>query len=62
MVKVWNNKRLRELGYRILLQIHDEIIMEGPEEHAEEALNLCKRKENNRVVLSEDLRLILESA
>ena len=30
--------------------------------HAEEALNLCKRKENNRVVLSEDLRLILESA
>ena len=32
--------------------------------HAEEALNSCKtkRKENNRVELSEDLRLIPESA
>lgn len=40
MVKVWNNKKLKELGYKILLQIHDEIIMEGPEEHADEALKL----------------------
>ena len=38
MVKLYQDKVLRELGYKMLLQIHDEVIMEGPEENAEEAL------------------------
>lgn len=42
MVKIKKNKKFDELGFKILLQIHDEIIMEGPEENAEEALRLLK--------------------
>ncbi|KAL4512005.1 hypothetical protein ABPG72_012850 [Tetrahymena utriculariae] len=38
MVKVSNDVKLNELGYKLLLQIHDELILEGPEEHAQEAL------------------------
>jgi len=34
MLKLKRSSRLRELGYRMLLQIHDEVILEGPEEHA----------------------------
>ena len=34
MLKIANTPRLKELGYRLLLQIHDEVILEGPEEHA----------------------------
>lgn len=40
MIKLRNCKRLRDLGWRQVLQIHDEIIMEGPEESTEEALQL----------------------
>lgn len=49
MIKVHKNKELRKLGYKILLQIHDEIIMEGPEEHAEEALKLLKEDMENPI-------------
>lgn len=42
MVKLQNNKRLREMGWKIIHQIHDEVIIEGPEESAEEALALLK--------------------
>ncbi len=38
MVKLSRDQKLRELGYKLLLQIHDEVILEGPEENAEEAL------------------------
>lgn len=27
MIKLYLNKRLREIGYKIILQIHDEIIL-----------------------------------
>lgn len=35
MIHVFNNKELRELGFRILLQVHDELIGECPRENAE---------------------------
>lgn len=38
MLKIETDKRLRALGFRQLLQVHDELIIEGPEEHADEAL------------------------
>jgi len=38
MVKINNSPVLQGLGYRLLLQIHDEVILEGPEEHVEAAL------------------------
>ena len=37
MLKIRNSEKLRRLGYRQLLQIHDEVILEGPEEFKEEA-------------------------
>ena len=29
---------MRNLGYRLLLQVHDEVILEGPEENEQAAL------------------------
>ncbi len=36
MIDVFNNQRLKELGFRMLLQVHDELIGECPIENAEE--------------------------
>ena len=32
MVKLYRDEVLRDLGYRLLLSVHDEVILEGPEE------------------------------
>lgn len=40
MIKVWNDERLRELGFRMLIPVHDEIIAECPKENAKE----CKER------------------
>ena len=40
MVKLKDNVELRKLGYKMILQIHDEVILEGPEENAEQALKI----------------------
>ncbi|VFQ68579.1 unnamed protein product [Cuscuta campestris] len=37
MLEISKNQRLKELGWKLLLQIHDEVILEGPAESAEEA-------------------------
>lgn len=37
MIKINNSAKLQQLGWILLLQIHDEVIMEGPEDTAEEA-------------------------
>jgi len=31
MIKIARNERLRRLGWKLLMQIHDELILEGPE-------------------------------
>lgn len=36
MILVGNDKKLRDLGFRILLPVHDELIGECPKEHAKE--------------------------
>ena len=33
MIKLRHDEKLKELGYKLLLQVHDEVILEGPEEH-----------------------------
>lgn len=38
MLKIWRNPRLQALGWKLILQIHDEVILEGPKESREEAL------------------------
>ena len=40
MVELHRNQRLKELGFRILIPVHDEIIAECPEEHAKECADL----------------------
>lgn len=38
MLRIARDERLRQLGWKLLLQIHDEVILEGPAGSAEEAL------------------------
>lgn len=38
MIKIWKSERLRELGWKLLLQIHDEVILEGPKETMPDAM------------------------
>jgi DNA polymerase-1 len=40
MIKLHANEKLREMGWKMVLQVHDEVIMEGPAESAEEALKI----------------------
>ncbi|TMW57836.1 hypothetical protein Poli38472_014439 [Pythium oligandrum] len=40
MLRIHQNERLRELGWEMVCQIHDEIIVEGPEETVPEAMKL----------------------
>jgi len=35
MLRITADERLREMGWRLLLQVHDEVILEGPKETAE---------------------------
>lgn len=32
MIKLWKSEILKTLGWKLLLQIHDEVILEGPKE------------------------------
>jgi len=38
MLKLWRSEVLNRLGWKLLLQIHDEVILEGPKESKDEAL------------------------
>ena len=38
MLKIHHDEVLKKLGWNVLLQIHDEVIVEGPEESKDEAL------------------------
>ena len=40
MIELSSNKRLQELGFRLLIQVHDEVIAECPEENAKECSKL----------------------
>ncbi len=42
MLKLHRHERLRELGWKMLLQIHDELILEGPEASTQEALGIVR--------------------
>jgi DNA polymerase-1 len=42
MVNIHKNEELRRLGWKLLLQIHDELILEGPEESSERAMAIVK--------------------
>lgn len=40
MLEISRDSRLKELGWKLLLQVHDEVILEGPTKSAEEAKSL----------------------
>ena len=54
MIRLYDNKRLRELGFRMLIPVHDEIIAECPESNVIECSNLLAK------VMSESAESILE--
>ena len=41
-IRVAGDKRLKELGCKMLIQIHDELVFECPEENVEEAIQIIK--------------------
>ena len=58
MVKLHRDAELKQLGFKLLLQIHDEVILEGPSENAEEALKRVVLVMQNP--LDQKLRVTLE--
>ena len=43
MIKLYKNERLKELGFRLLIPVHDELIAECPEENAKECSELLAK-------------------
>ena len=43
MIKLYQNERLKELGFRLLIPVHDELIAECPEENAKECSELLAK-------------------
>ena len=57
MIKCYYDERLRRLGVKMLLQIHDELVFECPEENVEEACKIIQYiMENPGIELSVPLR------
>lgn len=42
-IEIHNNERLRELGFKLLVPVHDEFIAECPKEHAKECAELFSK-------------------
>ena len=42
-IEIYHNERLRELGFKLLVPVHDEFIAECPEEHAKECAELFSK-------------------
>jgi DNA polymerase-1 len=49
MLKLNASPVLAKLGYKLLLQIHDEVILEGPLEHVEEVRHLFLYPVNSKM-------------
>jgi len=64
MIEIHRCQELRDLGFRLLLQVHDEVILEGPEEHVEEGLRLVRRCMENpfRGTNPLDVELLVDAA
>lgn len=44
MVLLARHEKLEKMGWKMILQIHDEIIFEGPEESMEEAMRIYNKE------------------
>lgn len=61
MVKLWKNQRLRELNWHLIHQVHDEVILEGPQEAGAEALSIVKELMENPLDLTLPLKLEVDA-
>ncbi|CAD8076713.1 unnamed protein product [Paramecium primaurelia] len=61
MVKIYKNQSLKDLGYKLLLQVHDELILEGPEENAQQALKIVKELMENPFEIQLELPLEVDA-
>jgi len=43
MLGLHRHKGLQQIGYRVIMQMHDEVLMEGPKEWADEAAEVMRR-------------------
>ena len=43
MIQLWRQQRFSQLGWRMILQIHDELICEGPEDSVDEAMAIVRQ-------------------
>ena len=63
MVLIWKNQRLKNLGWEMIQQIHDEIVLEGPKATEQEALSIVMKcmeeplMENLRIKLEVDAKI-----
>ena len=42
MINIFRKEELRDMGWKMVLQVHDEIILEGPEQEAQKAFRIVK--------------------
>jgi len=56
MLKIARHPRLAELGWILLLQVHDEVILEGPKESAVEARSIVVRCMENPFGIEDEER------
>ena len=42
MLNIERKEKLKELGFYLILQIHDELILEGPKENVKEAMEIVR--------------------
>ncbi|ETO17581.1 polymerase gamma 2 [Reticulomyxa filosa] len=62
MLNVWNDKEILNCGYQLILQIHDEIILEGPQEHAEHVKAIViKNMENIWLGMDDSIRFSVDA-
>ncbi|WP_421903015.1 DNA polymerase I [Maridesulfovibrio sp.] len=59
MIKVADNAEIKHLGGRLILQIHDELLVEGPEENIEEIGKLLQRDMQTIATLAVPLKVDL---
>ena len=61
MLKVWQRIRKEKLESRLILQVHDELIVEAPENEKEIAIKILKEEMENAVKLNVQLKADIES-
>lgn len=61
MIRIWNTLRNKGLSSKILLQVHDELVLESPEKEVEEVQAIVRREMESAVSLKVPLRVEMGS-